>query len=434
MKKKITSIILVLSLLASVLMLSGCEISVSNGKSAYEIAVEHGFTGTEEEWLESLKASGTGSNTTLEGDIIINTDGSGAEYAANKGLMSAVSIYTHFQRTVSYGGIFGRPGSSSTYDYYSAGSGVIYKLDKATGSAYIITNYHVVYDVNSNTSNKISNDIKVYLYGMESDKYAISAKYIGGSMTYDIAVLYVENSDILKNACVAEVTVADSDEIIVGQNAIAVGNPEALGLSATCGIVSVSSEYIQMTAPDNATTVTLRVVRIDTAVNGGNSGGGLYDSKGNLIGIVNAKIVSDGVENISYAIPSNVAIGIADNIIFYCDGEENQNVQRAIIGISVEPSNVKTVINEKTGLLEIIETVSVTTVNSGSLADGVIKTGDIIKSVTIGGTTKEVTRRHMVIDMMLKAREGDVIEFVVLRGGEEKTVSITITKDCLTSY
>ena len=109
-------------------------------------------------------------------------------------------------------------------------------------------------------------------------------------------------------------------------------------------------------------------------------------------------------------------------------------MQRAIIGISVEPSNVKTVINEKTGLLEIIETVSVTTVNSGSLADGVIKTGDIIKSVTIGGTTKEVTRRHMVIDMMLKAREGDVIEFVVLRGGEEKTVSITITKDCLTSY
>ena len=64
MKKKITSIILVLSLLASVLMLSGCEISVSNGKSAYEIAVEHGFTGTEEEWLESLKASGSGSNTT----------------------------------------------------------------------------------------------------------------------------------------------------------------------------------------------------------------------------------------------------------------------------------------------------------------------------------------------------------------------------------
>ena len=432
MKRKFISVIAVLSLLLCAATVSGCQANSSNGKSAYEIAVDHGFIGTEEEWLESLKA---GSSSSTEKEIIINTQtASGAEYAANKGLRSAVSIYTHFQKTVSYGGFFGRPGSSSTYDYYSAGSGVIYKLDKSSGSAYIITNYHVVYDVNSNTSNKISNDINVYLYGMEENKYAISAEYIGGSMTYDIAVLRVKNNDILKNADIEEPEITDSDDITVGQYAIAVGNPEALGLSATFGIVSVNSEYITMTAPDNATSVTLRVVRIDTAVNGGNSGGGLYNSNGQLIGIVNAKIVNEEVENISYAIPSNVAVSIADNIIYYCDGNSNESVQRAIIGISVGTSYSKAVLDTETGLMRIVETVTVSGISDNSLASGVFEQNDIIRSVTLNGTTKEVTRKHMVIDIMLKARVGDTVQFTVIRNGSEKNISITVTENCLAAY
>ncbi len=432
MKRKFISVIAVLSLLLCAATVSGCQATSSNGKSAYEIAVDHGFIGTEEEWLESLKA---GSSSSTEKEIIINTQtASGAEYAANKGLRSAVSIYTHFQKTVSYGGFFGRPGSSSTYDYYSAGSGVIYKLDKSSGSAYIITNYHVVYDVNSNTSNKISNDINVYLYGMEENKYAISAEYIGGSMTYDIAVLRVKNNDILKNADIEEPEITDSDDITVGQYAIAVGNPEALGLSATFGIVSVNSEYITMTAPDNATSVTLRVVRIDTAVNGGNSGGGLYNSNGQLIGIVNAKIVNEEVENISYAIPSNVAVSIADNIIYYCDDNSNESVQRAIIGISVGTSYSKAVLDTETGLMRIVETVTVSGISDNSLASGVFEQNDIIRSVTLNGTTKEVTRKHMVIDIMLKARVGDTVQFTVIRNGSEKNISITVTENCLAAY
>lgn len=432
MKRKFISVIAVLSLLLCAATVSGCQVTSANGKSAYEIAVDHGFIGTEEEWLESLKA---GSSSSTEKEIIINTQtASGAEYAANKGLRSAVSIYTHFQKTVSYGGFFGRPGSSSTYDYYSAGSGVIYKLDKSSGSAYIITNYHVVYDVNSNTSNKISNDINVYLYGMEENKYAISAEYIGGSMTYDIAVLRVKNNDILKNADIEEPEITDSDDITVGQYAIAVGNPEALGLSATFGIVSVNSEYITMTAPDNATSVTLRVVRIDTAVNGGNSGGGLYNSNGQLIGIVNAKIVNEEVENISYAIPSNVAVSIADNIIYYCDGNSNESVQRAIIGISVGTSYSKAVLDTETGLMRIVETVTVSGISDNSLASGVFEQNDIIRSVTLNGTTKEVTRKHMVIDIMLKARVGNTVQFTVIRNGSEKNISITVTENCLAAY
>ena len=125
MKKRIISVLLSVSLLISLCMFSGCSTGIA-GKSAYEIAVDHGFAGTEEEWLESLKASGntSGNNSqTVIGDIVINTDGyTGAEYAANRGLMSAVSIYTHFQKTVSYGGgFFGRPGVSSPYDFNTAG-------------------------------------------------------------------------------------------------------------------------------------------------------------------------------------------------------------------------------------------------------------------------------------------------------------------------
>ena len=88
-----------------------------------------------------------------------------------------------------------------------------------------------------------------------------------------------------------------------------------------------------MTAADGSATVSFRVMCTDTAVNSGNSGGGLYDNEGNLIGIVNAKIVDDGVENIGYAIPSNVAVSIAENIIDYCHGTDEERVQIALLGI-----------------------------------------------------------------------------------------------------
>ena len=87
------------------------------------------------------------------------------------------------------------------------------------------------------------------------------------------------------------------------------------------------------------------------------SGGGLYNDVGNLIGVVNAKIVYDGVENIGYAIPSNVAISIAENIIDYCYGTEVERVQRALLGITVSASNSKAVYDSETGLSKIIEKV-----------------------------------------------------------------------------
>ena len=369
-----------------------------------------------------------------DGALTITGNAGSVTAASSKGLRSAVSIICNFTATVQQGGW--RPGSSSstTKEYSSAGSGVIYQMNKSEGDAFIITNYHVVYDASSNTQNDISDDISVYLYGSELEEKAIKATYVGGSLYYDIAVLHVDGSEMLKNSDACAVEIADSDKVRVGENAIAIGNAKGLGISASAGVVSVDSEYLTMTAADGKTEVSFRVMRVDTAVNSGNSGGGLYDGTGKLIGIVNAKIVDDGVENIGYAIPSNVAVSIADNILDYCFGTALERVQRALLGITVTTIDSKAVYDAESGYLGIKETVAVYEVSSGSLASDALMAEDVLVSASIGGKTIQITRQYHIIDMMLDVRAGDTVELTVLRGGEEKTVSIKITEGCLTEY
>ena len=369
-----------------------------------------------------------------DGSLVIDGNESSVSVASAKGLRSAVSIVCNFQATVQQGGWRPGYGSTTTKDYSSAGSGVIYQLNKDEGDAFIITNYHVVYDASSNTENGISRDISVYLYGSASEENAIKATYVGGSIYYDIAVLRVEDSELLKNSNACQIDISDSDKVAVGDSAIAIGNAKGYGISVSSGIVSVDSEYITMTAADGRTEVSFRVMRVDTAVNSGNSGGGLFDGQGNLIGIVNAKIVDEGVENIGYAIPANVAVSIADNIIDYCFGTDTERVQRALIGITVNATDSKAVYNTETGCIGIQETVSVYEVSKGSLADGVLQKGDVLLSATLNGQKTEITRQYHVIDMMLDVRVGDVVVLDILRGSEKSTVQITITEDCLTAY
>ena len=150
-----------------------------------------------------------------DGSLVITTDGSSIPAASAKGLRSAVRIICKFQTTVQQGGWFPNSGSASTRDYSSEGSGVIYQMDRAAGDAFILTNYHVVYDVSSNAENGISDDISVYLYGSEYEGKDIKATYVGGSLYYDVAVLRVENSELLKASSACAVTVADSDKVVV---------------------------------------------------------------------------------------------------------------------------------------------------------------------------------------------------------------------------
>ena len=362
--------------------------------------------------------SGTNGTTTIV------DEGGDNSRAISQALRSSVSIVCTFIHE-------GRRGNTTTY--YSAGSGVIYQLDMENGDAFIITNYHVVYDEDSRQSNGIAEQIDVYLYGSEFSGLEMKATYVGGSMYYDLAVLRVEGSRVLKNSEALEVQVADSDHVQVGSAAIAIGNAEGEGISVTSGVVSVDSEYLTMTAVDGVTSVDYRVMRIDTAVNSGNSGGGLFDSNGHLIGIVNAKIIDASVENIGYALPSASVTAVVDNIIDHCYGKENENVLRPIMGITVTTTHSKAVYDEETGLLNVVETVAVYSVDETKLGR-VFQVDDQLVSITLGGKTKVITRQFQLIDTMVNARVGDVVEFVVLRNGVEQTLTITVTEDCLTAY
>lgn len=368
-------------------------------------------------------------NNTVNNITITGTGGNVA-YAAAQGLRSSVIVSCKFTSATTY--TLGLPQT-----YYSYGSGVVYKLD-SSGGAFIITNYHVVHDSSSSTYNKISDDITVYLYGMESASYAISATYVGGSANYDVAVLRIDESGVLANAVasggIAAATVGNSDKVAPGQSTIVIGNPSGSGISVTAGIVSVESEYISMTTADNSGEVSFRVIRTDAPVNSGNSGGGMFNDRGELIGIVNAKIVRSDIENIGYAIPSNVARAIADNIIDYCYLKECESVMRGLLGVTVQSTAFTTSYDEETGLLTRSETVSIVGVTEGGLAYGLLLEGDIVKSITVSDMTVNITRQYHLIDTMLDVRVGDTVNMVVVRDGAELELGVVITEDCLVAY
>ena len=378
--------------------------------------------------------SGAGANISINDvnnyDIDIDAAEDGSVIAASKAVLSVVSVTAAFRKTTP--GIQGS--SPSTSEATSYGSGVIYKLEKEKGNAYILTNYHVVYD------SVISSDINVYLYGQEGDlyqdafdgKYAIKATYVGGSMAYDLALLKVENSTLLMQSDAVACTIADSNDVPVLEAAIAVGNAKGKGISATMGRVNVDSEDITMLGPDNKTQISLRVMRTDAAVNNGNSGGGLFNSKGELIGIVNAKIIDSTVDNIGYAIPSNVAKYVSENILFYCDGKSSVNyVTRCILGINVMIKELYTEYDKETGLVSKKEKVAISSIEQNSKVKNLLKEGDVINSITIDGQEYEVARMFHIIDVMLNARVGKAVVFNVQRGSEKLDVSVDITSDML---
>jgi serine protease Do len=213
--------------------------------------------------------------------------------------------------------------------------------------------------------------------------------------------------------------------------AIAIGNPEGNGISATVGYVNVDSEYITMTGADGVTEVRFRVIRTDAAVNNGNSGGGLFNHKGELIGIVNAKMSTSTVDNIGYAIPSNVALYVANNIKHYCDGTDKECVYKCRIGITVTADKSYSEYDADTGKIYKKEIVKVISVTEGEAADGIIKANDILRAITIDGKSYTIDRSFKVVDSMLNAREGSSITVEVEREGQTLYLNIPITSDCL---
>lgn len=439
--KRIIALVLALVLtLGSVFSLSSClstllyvlESSSPNGSGDSEQGQDSSNGG---------QGSGTGSSSSSddegerEAEFLPGSENNGelieSVGASYKTLLSTVVITSSFE--VYSGSFNGYDYGDSTSVESSAGSGVIYSLDREAGDAYIITNYHVVYNSDAITQNRISSDISVYLYGQEYSTYAIPATYVGGSLTYDIAVLKIEDSEVIKNSLAVAATVADSDKVAVMDECFVVGNPEGDGMAVTTGTVSVDSETLDMVGADGRTSISLRVMRVCAAVNHGNSGGGLYDSEGRLIGIVTAKKTGSDVDNIGYAIPINLAKNLVLNILSNCDGEDNTSIQRALLGITLTAYTTGLTVDAESGKIIKSELVEIVELSDSCLMSDTLAVGDIITSITLDGVTKEVTRTHHVIDVMLAAGVGSVVTITANRAGETVTATVTIPESSITT-
>lgn len=338
-------------------------------------------------------------------DKIVTSD---VQTAINKSAMSVVSVWTRSRTTAG--------------EEVSTGSGVIYQLDKEKGDAIIITNYHVLYDTNIIDAGHISGEIWVELYGSESTTVAntmngvvvqkgaqaIDVKFIGGSLSYDLALLKVENSNVLKESYARAVEFSPTQPHL-GQTAIAIGNPLGYGISATTGIISVESEYIMYNDFYN---VVVRVTRTDAAINGGNSGGGLFDEQGRLLGIVNAGM--DNSQGMNSAIPVSLVKSVINNILHGYNTNSYKGTSSYQFGLEYEPQNSKGIYDENTGLVYIREDIIVTKAVGASKA---FDKGDKIVSAELNGVKHEFSRAFEIDEFLLKIRAGDTFKMTCVTTG-----------------
>ena len=276
--------------------------------------------------------------------------------------------------------IMGKPISSE--DTESIGSGVIYKRvenkdndSNITGyTYYAVTNRHVI------TGNNVNYEYKIYAY-LGYENLEIEAEIVGYDTKVDMAVIKFEHSTLIQ-----PVEFANSDEVEKGQFVIAIGNPDGYDYygSATLGIVSGELRYISDdTDGDNVNDFNATYIQHDASINPGNSGGGLFTIDGKLIGINTLKIVDDEIDNMGFAIPSNIIQSLIENYI-----EKEIEITRPRLGIT--GSNVRELTNAviaANGLLEIPDIYGITKpyglyvgsiTPGGSLSESGVQKDDII--------------------------------------------------------
>jgi len=284
------------------------------------------------------------------------------------------------------------------------------------------------------TISNVSNEITVYQYGTQGVYYennnyhygegSVDATYVGGSMEYDLAVLRVNTSDLKKyNETAQAVTVADDYD--VAEAAIAVGNPNGENISVTEGIISVESEIVPIYSADDTQVLNFRVMRIDTAINSGNSGGGLFNDEGELIGIVNAKAVASDIDNIAYALPYDNVVKVVDNIIYYYkQNNRASQVKKVYLDITCTTKNSRSIYDATTGEISIVDDCTISAVSQTSTGLGHfmgLEAGDIIKSIKINSTEYTINRWFEFGDYLLNVRIGDTLTIIVERDGVSQT-------------
>ena len=313
-------------------------------------------------------------------------------YAANKILPSIVGIKIDY--TVNSTSIFGRTGSTTAT---ASGSGIIISED-----GYILTNNHVVSSSSSDSNSyyQISEATKVTVT-LFNDETEYEAKIVGQDEQTDLAVIKIEKTGLTK----AEF--ADSDDVKVGEFAMAVGNPVNMTSTVTTGIVSAVNRKI--TDSDGKT---YTCIQTDAAINSGNSGGALVNAQGKVIGINTLKLSGTGIEGIGFAIPINSTTDITSQLIQY------SKVKRPFIGISGIDLDETTA--KKYNLVVGIYVKSVEDFSSAE--KGGLKSGDVIieadgKSIKSMDELNEIKNSHQI---------GVTMKLKINRDGSEKEITLTL--------
>lgn len=264
-----------------------------------------------------------------------------------------------------------------------AGSGVILSED-----GYIVTNHHVIDGANT---------IKVRL----SNGQAYTAVLTGTDEKTDLAVLKINVSGL------PAAKLADSSTVRVGDFVIAIGNPLGeLGGTVTEGIISAKDRKVTIDGE------TMTLLQTSAAVNPGNSGGGLFNLDGELVGVVNAKSSGDDIEGLAFAIPANTVKEITQELI-----QHGYVTGRPQLGISVaqitKPGMGRQTYYSTPGLY----------ITQSSVDNG-LKAGDRI--IKIDGTT--INNAADVSTVLDRHSVGDVVEVIVSRSGKEITVDVKLTE------
>ena len=270
----------------------------------------------------------------------------------------------------------------------ASGSGVIISKD-----GYIVTNNHVV-------------DGAAQVNVVLNDKRQFKAQIVGTDPTTDLALLKVDAEDL------PTLPIGNSDNLKVGEWVLAVGNPFNLTSTVTAGIVSAKARNINILSGDMKIE---SFIQTDAAVNPGNSGGALVNTRGELVGI-NAAIASQtgSYTGYAFAIPTSIMSKVV------ADLKEYGTVQRALLGVQIRDIDADFA-KEKN--LETMEGAYVASVGSQSAAsDAGIKEGDIITHVS-GNKVKTVSELQEKIS---RFRPGDKVQITILRNGKQETVSVTL--------
>jgi serine protease Do len=317
-------------------------------------------------------------------------------------VMPAIVAVTNISYT-EYRSFFG---GTQRYESESAGSGIICSEDQ--DYLYIATNNHVVSGAESITIT-FCNDA------------AVPGTVKGTDSSVDLAVVAVALSDIdedtLKEIKVA--TLGSSDELVVGESAVVIGNALGYGQSVTTGVISALSREVQL-QDDEGNVITNNLIQTDAAVNPGNSGGALLNMKGEVVGIVSAKYSDTSVEGMGYAIPISSAEDIIENLISQVLVSDDEASYFGISGVDITSSDAKQ--------YDVPGGVYVSKVASGSGAEAAgIKKGDIITSFN----GRSISSMDEISSMMQYIPAGTTVEVTVAKldaDYEETTVEVTLTK------